>query len=179
MSSFSNHSGFSKQASRAGISRILKSAVIATALTTAVVCAAVAVPQLHISDKDRVARGPGATLKWVEASRLPTWAQSALTDGKIENVHALRFSLADINRDDQPEILISAAERRFDVYIADSPLRALWQFNGVWQTSNADVACRPDELGPFATNGVWDLHCRSGSKNTLLRWDSGNYRQTI
>lgn len=122
------------------------------------------------------AAGLGARLEWQSPGQLPKWAAD-LADGMIEQSRSQYLvALADLNRDQQAELLIAPAVAKYDVFIPDTPLRLIWRSPEGWRLSSASLSCRPQRLGGFLSLGWWDLPCPTSRGQVLLRWTGEGYR---
>ncbi|MEM7709061.1 MAG: hypothetical protein AAF358_26165 [Pseudomonadota bacterium] len=145
-------------------------AVLALAVTSAASAAL-----LMVRPQPSIDFAPGHTLQWHEPAELPAWAKTALEEHIEQSDYQIQVALAELNRDRQPEILVAAAARRYDVFIPHTPLRIIRLDQGTWKISESEFNCRPQRLGSFVTDGYWDLDCSHGSERRVLRWAGDRY----
>lgn len=120
--------------------------------------------------------GVGVPLDLAPVTQLPSWALDAVHDLKLGADYQFVAIVIDLNRDEQPEILLAPAPPRQDLFIADSPLRVLVHVDGAWQVDDTRLSCRPNAIGGFVTNDWWDLRCRSPRGAHVLRYNGLGYR---
>lgn len=165
------HANLSSRRRRSRIRLLLRvAAVLALAVTSAASAAL-----LMVRPQPSIDFAPGQTLQWHEPAELPAWAKAALDEHIKQSNYQIQVALAELNRDRQPEILVAAAARRYDVFIPDTPLRIIRLDQGAWRISESEFNCRPQRLGSFVTDGYWDLDCSHGGERRVLRWAGDRY----
>jgi hypothetical protein len=107
---------------------------------------------------------------------LPAWALDVVHDLQLGADYQFVAAALDLNRDEQPEILLAPAPPRQDVFVPDTPLRVLVFENGQWQMDDTRLSCRPHRIGSFLTRDWWDLRCRTAQGSHVLRWTGYGYR---
>lgn len=121
--------------------------------------------------------GVGVPLDLQPVTELVPWALDVVHDQQLGTDYQFVALIIDLNRDEQPEILLAPAPPRQDLFIADSPLRVLIHRDGRWQINDSGLSCRPHAIGAFVTNDWWDLRCRSQRGSHVLRWNGSSYRE--
>lgn len=121
--------------------------------------------------------GVGEHLELTELGRLPDWARSAVHDLQLGPDYQFVATAIDLNRDEQPEILLAPAPPRPDLFIPESALRVLIYQDGHWEMDDTGLACRPGQIGSFVTREWWDLRCRTARGEHVLRWTGFGYRE--
>ena len=149
--------------------------IMATFLLAAVVAAGVQARVHLLGPTERQAVQMHAPIVPVPVTSLPDWAQSVVR-GQVDAEYQVRGAVLDLNGDGQPEILLSAAPRTFDVHVPDRPLTIHTRVADAWQQVGSDAECLPQAIGAFRSDRWWDLRCRDGQVERVLRFVDGRYQ---